>query len=399
MEFDFTSIIDRRGTGSLAAEVIPVEGAVVDEGFDRIPMWIADMNFATVPAVTRALHERADHPCFGYFHTSPGYAARIIDWQSRRHGAEGLTEECIGYENGLLGGLVSAVQAFSSPGDPVLVHAPTYVGFTRLLTDNGRRIVHSPLRQDEYGVWRMDYEDMEQKLRTERIHVAILCSPHNPCGRVWERWELEKAMELYKKYRCVVIADEIWADLVLPGNHHSPTQSVSEDARQRTVAFYDPSKTFNLAGLLGSYHIIYNPFLRDRVTKVSSLTHYNSSSIFAEVALLAAYTDEGCRWVDELCQVLDENVRLAYDFFTRRCRGVTLPRPEGTYLLYLDCTEWCREHGVSLDTLLRMGVSKGVIWQDGRPFGLNCSIRMNVALPTARVQEALERLDKYVFNA
>ena len=165
------------------------------------------------------------------------------------------------------------------------------------------------------------------------------------------------------------------------------------------MAFYAPSKTFNLAGLLGSYHIIYNPFLRDRVTKVSSLTHYNSSSIFAEVALLAAYTDEGCRWVDELCQVLDENVRLAYDFFTRRCRGVTLPRPEGTYLLYLDCTEWCREHGVSLDTLLRMGVSKGVIWQDGRPFGLNCSIRMNVALPTARVQEALERLDKYVFNA
>ena len=398
MKYDFTTVMDRRGMDAIAVDEAPVPEGGRKEGFDVIPMWVADMNFATVPTVPEFITRRVQHPAYGYFAPRQEYYDAIIRWQRQRNGME-VTPEDIGYANGVLGGVVSALNVLCSRGDKVLVHSPTYIGFTHALGDNGYRIVHSPLTIDDQCIWRMDFDDMEKKIVEHNIHAAILCSPHNPCGRVWERWELEKAMELYKKYSCVVIADEIWADLVLPGNHHIPTQSVSEDARQRTVAFYAPSKTFNLAGLLGSYHIIYNPFLRDRVTKVSSLTHYNSSSIFAEVALLAAYTDEGCRWVDELCQVLDENVRLAYDFFTRRCRGVTLPRPEGTYLLYLDCTEWCREHGVSLDTLLRMGVSKGVIWQDGRPFGLNCSIRMNVALPTARVQEALERLDKYVFNA
>ena len=397
MEFDFTSIIDRTGTGATAAEIIPFPNASIEEGYDRIPMWVADMNFATVPCVTKALHARIDHPLFGYFITPPAYYDAVIHWQKVRNGVEDLTAECIGYENGVLGGVVSALQAFSAPGDPVLVHAPTYIGFTGVLTNNGRKVVHSDLVQDENGVWRMDYEDMERKLKEENIHIAIMCSPHNPCGRVWERWELEKAMELYRKYDCVVISDEIWSDIILPGHKHIPTASVSEDAKNRTVALYALSKTFNLAGLVGSYHIIYNKYLRDRVVKQSSLAHYNDANLLSVEALIAAYTDEGERWVDELNTVLDENVRLAYEFFADKCEGVSLSRPEGTYMLYLDCSGWCEKNGVEIDELIRRGIAKGVIWQDGRPFNRPCAIRMNVALPTERVKEALSRLDG-VFN-
>ena len=397
MEFDFTSIIDRSGTGATAAEIIPFPGAEVEEGYDRIPMWVADMNFATVPAVTKALHARIDHPCFGYFITPPAYYDAVIHWQKQRNGVEDLTRECIGYENGVLGGVVSALQAFSAPGDPVLVHSPTYIGFTGILTNNGRKVVHSDLVKDENGVWRMDYEDMERKLRDENIHIAIMCSPHNPCGRVWERWELEKAMELYAKYDCVVISDEIWSDIIMPGHKHVPTASVSEDAKNRTVALYALSKTFNLAGLVGSYHIIYNKYLRDRVVKQSSLAHYNDANLLSVEALIAAYTDEGERWVDELNTVLDENLRLTCEFLTENVEGVAVTRPEGTYMLYLDCSGWCEKNGVEIDELIRRGIAKGVIWQDGRPFNRPCAIRMNVALPTERVKEALSRLDG-VFN-
>ena len=170
----------------------------------------------------------------------------------------------------MLGGVVSALSAFAAPGDPVLLHSPTYIGFTHCIEDNGFKIIHSPLKQDEAGVWRMDYADMDRKLKENHIHVAVFGSPHNPGGRVWERAEIEQAMEIYRNNDCLVISDEIWSDLLLFGNKHIPTQSVSEDARRRTVALYAPSKTFNLAGLVGSYHIIYDSYLRDRVAAKAS---------------------------------------------------------------------------------------------------------------------------------
>ena len=144
--------------------------------------------------------------------------------------------------------------------------------------------------QDENGIWRMDYADMEKHLAEEHIHAAILCSPHNPCGRVWERWELEKAMELYKKYNVYVVSDEIWSDIILSGHRHIPTQSISEDARMRTAALYAPSKTFNLAGLIGSYHIVYNPWWRDRIKKESSLCHYNSMNVLSKAPICSLWT-------------------------------------------------------------------------------------------------------------
>ena len=399
MKYDFTSILDRNGKDAIAVEHIPIPGAQVKEGFDRIPMWVADMNFPTAPTVVEAMMERVQHPAYGYFDPSEEYYASIIRWQEKRNGVTGLKPEHIGYENGVLGGVISALNVMCSNGDNVLLHSPTYIGFTMSLENNGYHIVHSPLVKDENGVWRMDFEDMEKKIVKNRIHAAVFCSPHNPCGRVWERWEIEKAMELYKKYDVFVISDEIWSDLILEGHKHIPTQSVSEDARNRTVAMYAPSKTFNLAGLVGSYHIIYNTWLRERVLKESSLSHYNAMNVLSMHALVGAYKPEGYKWLDELRQVLTGNVEFACRYIQDHFEGIEVSKPEGTYMLFLDCTKWCEKHGKTIDELQRAGVEVGVIWQDGRPFHGPCHIRMNLALPFSRVQEAFERLDRYVFHA
>lgn len=280
----------------------------------------------------------------------------------------------------------------------MLIHSPTYIGFTEALSANGYRIVHSPLKKDPQGIWRMNLSDMEQRLKENHIHAAIFCSPHNPCGRVWEREEIQGFMELCRKYNVYVISDEIWSDLILPGYTHTPTQSVSEDARERTVALYAPSKTFNLAGLVGSYHIIYNKWLRERVEREASLSHYNEMNLLSMYALLGAYGPEGEQWLEQLRQVLEGNVDYACTYIKEHFKGVEVSRPQGTYMLFLDCSGWCREHGKSIDQVQKAGWEVGVLWQDGRPFHGPCHIRMNLALPLSRVQEAFERLDQYVFN-
>ena len=397
MKYDFTSIMDRAGRDSIAVDQIPIPGAQVKEGFDRIPMWVADMNFPTVPTIPAAMMERVQHPAYGYFSPTKEYYRSIIQWQEKRNGVTGLEPKHIGYENGILGGVVSALNVMCSRGDHVLLHSPTYIGFTKCIENNGYHIVHSPLVKDENGIWRMDFDDMEKKIVENHIHAAVFCSPHNPCGRVWERWEIEKAMELYRKHDVYVVSDEIWSDLILEGHKHIPTQSVSEDARNRTVAMYAPSKTFNLAGLVGSYHIIYNDGLRERILKESSLSHYNEMNVLSMHALIGAYKPEGYGWVDELRQVLTGNVEFACNFIQEHFDGVEVSKPEGTYMLFLDCTKWCEKHGKSIDELLKAGVEVGVIWQDGRPFHGPCHIRMNLALPMSRVQEAFERLRQYVF--
>lgn len=403
MKYDFTSIMDRHGMDATAVdhmEIIPgFEADYPKQGFDAIPMWVADMNFPTVPTIPQAIIERAKHPAYGYFFATDEYFDSIIKWHETRNGVQGLTKECIGYENGVLGGVLSALGVYCSKGDNVLLHSPTYIGFTAALTNSGYNIVHSPLVKDENGVWRMDYEDMEKKIVENKIHATVFCSPHNPCGRVWERWELEKAMELFKKHDVMVVSDEIWSDLILEGYKHIPTQSVSEDARNRTVAVYAPSKTFNLAGLVGSYHIIYNKAIRDRVDKESSLPHYNDMNVLSMHALIGAYKPEGYEWLDELRHVLTENVNYACDYIEQHFDGVKVSRPQGTYMLFLDCTEWCEKHGKTIEELEKAGFEVGVVWQDGVMFHGPCHVRMNLALPLSRVKEAFDRLDKYVFNA
>ena len=406
MKYDFESIIERHGQDALAVDRPAQHRAAgegyfsvpVKDGFDIIPMWVADMNYAVAPSIPRAIKKRMEHPVYGYFEPRKEYYDAIIKWQTERNHVEGLTAECIGYENGVLGGVVSAAGILCSAGDKILVNSPTYVGFMHSLCNVGYELVHSPMVLDENNVWRMDYEDMEKKIVEQQIHTAILCNPHNPTGRAWERWEIEKAMELYKKHDVYVISDEIWSDLYLADHHHIPTQTISEDAKMRTIAFYSPSKTFNLAGLIGSYHIVYNKRLRERLRKEGSLSHYNSMNVLSMYALMGAYEPEGVEWLEELLEVLTKNADYACDFIEKNWKGVNVSRPQATYMLFIDCEEWCKEHGKTMDELENAGLEIGVLWQDGREFHGEYSIRLNLALPFERVQEAFERLDKYVFN-
>ena len=404
MKYDFTSIIDRKGKDALAVDILPNmlgpgKKVEVREGLDYIPMWVADMNFPALPKITEAIIERAKHPTYGYFITRDEYYNSIIKWHEERNHVTGLKKEHIGYENGVLGGVASALHAVCSQGDNVLVHAPTYIGFTGTLNNNGYHIIHSPLKKDEEGIWRMDFEDMDAKIKANHIHVAIFCSPHNPCGRVWERWELEKAMEVYRANDCLVISDEIWSDIILNGHKHIPTQSVSEDARQRTAAFYAPSKTFNLAGLVGSYHIVYNSWWRDRMEKESSLSHYNMMNVLSMHALIGAYKPEGYEWTDELCEVLTGNIDFACDYIEKHFEGVTVSKPQGTYMLFVDCTDWCKAHGKTIEDVEHACWDVGAAIQDGTMFFGPCHLRMNLASPSSRIEEAFHRMDKYVFNA
>ncbi|MBQ6154004.1 MAG: aminotransferase class I/II-fold pyridoxal phosphate-dependent enzyme [Ruminococcus sp.] len=403
MKYDFTTMPDRSGKDALAVDAIgaSVSWAVAPtapkDGFSKIPMWVADMNFKTVPTIPEAIIKRAEHPLYGYYIPTNEYYDSIIRWQKNRNGVEGLSKKEIGYENGVLGCVSAAIQAFTAPGEKILLHSPTYIGFTHVLEDTGRVAELSPLKKDEDGVWRMDCEDMDRRLRKNHIHLAVLCSPHNPCGRVWTKDELEKAMKVFCRNDCIVISDEIWSDILLNDNKHIPTQSVSEDARNRTIAVYAPSKTFNLAGLIGSYHIIYDSYLRDRMRRQSAMTHYNSMNVLSMHALIGAYKDEGAAWVDELNSVLSENINYAYDYITGNFDGVEVSKPEGTYMLLLRCEEYCRKHGLTIDELIRKGWDVGVAWQQGAPFHEPWGIRMNLALPYSQVQEAMERLKKYVF--
>ena len=402
MKYDFSSIMERKGKDAMALDSLGCgKGFAPDapkDGFDPIPMWVADTNFPTAPSIIEAVTERLQHPAFGYFHPREEYFNSIIDWHKKRNGVEGMLPEHIGYENGVLGGVISALNVICSKGDNVLVHSPTYIGFTNSLGNNGYKIIHSPLVKDEEGVYRMDFEDMEKKIVSKKIHAAIFCSPHNPCGRVWEKWEIEKAMEIYKKHDVYVISDEIWSDIIMEGHKHIPTQSVSEDARMRTVAMYAPSKTFNLAGFIGSYHVIYNKWLRERIEKESSLCHYNEMNVLSMYALIGAYKPEGHEWADEMRATIKGNLDYAYNYINEHFEGVEVSKPEGTYMMFIDCTKWCEAHGKTIEDVEKAAWDVGVAVQDGKMFHGPCHLRMNLALPLSRVQEAFDRLYKYVFN-
>ena len=400
MKFEFDKMLERHGMDAIAVDGLEtVPGMSPDkpkEGFDVIPMWVADMNFATAPSIQDAIIERAKHPAFGYFAPTDEYYQAIIDWHRDRKGIGDIRKEHIGYENGVLGGVISALNVFCSRGDKVLVHSPTYIGFTNSLTNNGYKIIHSDLIKDEDGRWVMDYENMEELIVREKISATIMCNPHNPTGRVWSKEELKKACHIFEKHDVKIISDEIWSDIILDGNKQTPTQSVSDYAHENTVALYAPSKTFNLAGLVGSYHIIYNGYLRNRINKESSLSHYNSMNVLSMHGLIGAYSKTGRKWTDELNKTISQNVNYACDFIEENFKEVSVSKPEGTYMLFVDFSKYCKDKGVDIGEILKRGWDCGVAWQDGRAFNGKYAIRMNLALPLDKVREAFDRIREYV---
>ncbi len=397
--FDFTTVTDRRGLDSSKWDVIPIPGAEVLPGFSHIPMWVADMDFPTAPCVIAAIQARlAASPAMGYFGLKEtGFYDAIKKWQFERNGVVIEDDDVISYENSVLGGVSNVIRTYTEEGEPVLLHSPTYIGFTGTVNAAKRKIILSELKQDEEGTYRMDFEDMEKKIVENNIKVAIFCNPHNPTGRVWTPEEIQAYVELMVKHNVKIIADEIWSDFIMEGKH-TPTQSVSELAKMNVSAMYACTKTFNLAGLVGAYSIIYNKETRDKCRELAAQTHYNQPNILSVHALVGAY-NEGAPYVDELVKVIKSNQQHAYDVIQTWGGLVKTQKPQGTYVMFLDFTEFCEKRGKTMDEVLQKCVSVGVICQDGRPFHGPCHARFNFACPHSSVVEAFDRLTKYVINA
>lgn len=394
--YDFKTHMNREGHDALAYDVIPYEGAAVKEGIKRIPMWVADMNFPAFPGIINSMSKRLEQPHFGYYNMSDEYYDSIVNWHKNRYGKE-LKKEWTGYENGVLGCLSSVIRAFTCEREGILINSPVYTGFIKTIENLDRSVILSPLKKDKDGLYRMDLLDMEDKIKSNNIRLCILCSPHNPTGRVWTQGELEDVMNLYKKYDCIVVCDEIWADIVYKKNKHIPLYSLSPEAEKRSICMYAPSKTFNLAGLIGAYHVICNKDIRQKVEKISVSTHYNYCNVLSMHALTGAYSKEGGIWNDELIEVLDKNISYAMDFFENTLEGIEVSRPEGTYMLLINCRKWCENNNVEFDCLVKRGIYEGIIWNDGRPFHADYCIRLNLALPFDMLEEAVIRMRNNIF--
>lgn len=354
-----------------------------------IPFWIADMDIPTPEFIFDALRRRMEQPYFTYFNLDERYYNSIIQWQETRNGIHSLTKDQIIYQFGILGAIDTAVEHFTAPADYVLVQSPGYHQFKVCIENHGRKTCPTPLRMID-GVWRMDLEDMEQKITEHGIRLAILCSPHNPTGRVWTREELNGFIEVCYRHHVIVVADEIHSDLLLTDRRFVPTQMVSEHAREITITMASPSKTLNLAGQGSAYSIVINPDLAKDYRKASTMTYYNFQNCMSVEASITAYT-QGAEWVDQLRDYIRGNMELVRDSFAQRLPTVGAYVAEATYLMWLDFSGT----GLSQDEIKERCIHHaGVLLHDGSIFiqdGVGF-MRMNVACPRSYIREGINRL-------
>ncbi len=382
-KYDFESIIDRRGTGSLKWDAWSARGHASDD----LPLWVADMDFKTAPCAIEALIERAEHGIFGYTLAQDGYYEAVQSWFETRHGWRPEREWFV-ITPGVVFALAMAITALTQPGDTVAIQPPVYYPFRTMIEDNGRRVAASPLIYED-GRYSMDFEGFERTLVESGAKLFILCNPHNPVGRCWTAEELRRIGEICLRHHVTIVADEIHADFARPGFTHVPFASLGEEFAQNAIVCTAPSKTFNLAGLQLSNIFIPNADLRAAFKRTLDRTGYDEPSVFGVAATQACY-ERGGEWLDELKGVLDTNYAVLEEAVSRM-DGVRLVPLESTYLPWLDCS------GLGLDDegLKQLVERDAKLWLDmGTMFGREGSgfVRMNLASPTSMVREACERL-------
>ncbi len=387
MRFDFDAVLDRRHTHSLKWD----ECGTAFGLDDVIPMWVADMDFAAPPAVVETMMRRAAHGAYGYASLPASFWSATVDWLRARHGWT-VQREWLARAPGVVPALTLCVRAFTDPGDGVVVQTPVYYPFFRAVEKNGRRLVRNPLRV-EGGSYRMDLADLERKI-DDTTRLLILCSPHNPVGRVWTREELERLGEVCVRRRLVVLSDEIHMDLLLGGRRHLPFASVAPELADCAITCLGPSKTFNLASLCLSIVVASNRSLLSRYEAEFDAAGLGISSLFGAVALEAAYR-EGAEWLDQLLDYLDANADYAERVIRERIPPLRLMRPEGTYLALLDCRGLGMEQAALDEFFLRQA---RVYFDSGPWFGdeLVGFERVNLACPRAILAEALDRVARAV---
>ena len=354
-----------------------------------IPLWIADMDFAAPPAVTRALAERAAHPVYGYTQYPDSLYESLMDWLRRRHGWE-VQREWIMMCPGVVPSLHAAIIAFAKPGESVIVQPPVYFPFFSAVTNTGRTLLQNPLRL-ENGHYAIDFDHLEQCAAKARM--LLLCSPHNPVGRVWRKPELKHLLQIAKKYDLLIFSDEIHADLIYPENKHTTLATLAENPAY-VITAVAPSKTFNIPGLNLSSLIVPDAKHRAVITQIFDRMHISASNPFSIVAFEAAYR-EGETWLDELLAYLRETRDYVENYLAAHLPEIRLIKPEGTYLLWLDC----RALGMS-DAQLKhffvheagVGMSPGILFGEGG----NGFMRMNIGAPRHTIVAALENIKKAV---
>lgn len=388
MKYNFDEIVDRKNTNCIKYD----KASEVFGSDEVIPMWIADMDFRTPDFILEAIKKRTNDPILGYFYHSDGFYNSIIGWMKRRHGWN-IEKEWIHFSPGIVTGLAALVQAFTQKKDKIIIQTPVYHPFYAVIENQDRTLVKNPLKL-ENDVYTMDFEDLEKKLK-EGAAMLILCNPHNPVSRCWTPEELQKLGELCLRYHCLVVSDEIHADLIMPGYKHTPMAAVSDAIAANTITCMAPSKTFNIAGLSTSEVIIPNKELGNIYDRfMDEKLHLLMGNTFGDVALEAAYS-HGDAWLDQLVPYLAENVHYCHDFITKNIPGLKTYPHEATYILWIDF----RNLGIPHEELKKILVEKAKLGlNDGLLFGTEGEgfMRMNLACPKSVVEKAMTNL-KNVF--
>ena len=389
MKYNFNEQVDRKNNHSAKWEEMKYK--FVDN--DLWPMWIADMDLKTAPSIIEEMKLKVEQGIFGYVYRPDSYYQSAANWSEERFNYK-INPQTLICSPGVVPTLSILVRLMTDIGDKILIQSPVYYPFSSVVTENERILIDSPLKKDINGYYHIDFIDMESKLAANNIKLFIFCSPHNPVGRVWTREELEKTCELCLKYNVKIISDEIWRDLVLPGNVHIPLASLSKNSEKNTITCFSPTKTFNIAGLQSSFVTFPVKKEWENFDKELSLLDIKRNNPFSLVAFEAAYT-KCTDWLEELLIHLDGNIEYVSNFLKEKLPEVKLVKPEATYLLWLDFSSL----NFSKEELSKLMQIEGKIaLDDGFWFGENGSgyERMNIATPRYMVEEGMKRIEKAV---
>ncbi|MDY6801203.1 MAG: PatB family C-S lyase [Bacteroidota bacterium] len=386
MQYNFDKIINRDNTSSVKFDL----REKVFGKQDVIPMWVADMDFETPDFIIHALKKRLEHPILGYSYRPDSYFHSIINWVKRRHQWD-IEKEWISFSPGIVPAINMAIMAYTKPGDKILVQPPVYHPFFSAIKNNNRIQVDNPLKLQN-GRYFIDFKDLKAKLKDAKM--ILLSNPHNPGGAVWTKEELQTIGELCVENDVLIMADEIHADIVFKPAQYVPMASVSPEIADQTVTFIAPSKTFNMAGLATSSVITSNKILKEKFDQVLETIHIGMGNIFGTVATEAAY-NLGDQWLNELLEYLSQNMDYVEQFITKYIPQIKVIRPEGTYLMWLDCSGLNLKNKDLKDFMIhdaRLG------FNDGRMFGTGGEgfMRMNVACPRITIEQALIKLKEAV---
>lgn len=384
MSYNFNEITDRHKTNAIKTDLAVIRGKPADV----LSLWVADMDFPTAPAILEALHNKVDHGIFGYSCLDDSFFEALKNWMQNEHNFSPERHDLV-TTPGVVFGISCAIKAFTNEGDAVIIQTPVYYPFKNMIELNNRKLVTSSLYEKD-GKYQIDFEDFEKKIIENNVKLFILCSPHNPVGRVWTKAELQKLSEICLRNNVIVFADEIHNDFVYEPNKHTVFSTISPEAAQNSVVSMSVSKTFNLAGLQFSTNFIKNPVLKKKFKDEKAKTGYDEPSIMGLTAARAAYLN-GKPWLLDLRKHLLDNIEFLRNFLKDKLPLVRLIEPEGTFLLWLDFSAL----GLSDAEIDDIIVNKAKVWLDrGTMFGPEGEFyqRINVATPRPVLEDALERI-------